>query len=422
MKTCPNCQREFPDTMRFCQTDGTPLPDAVEPPPPDDPLKTTVVRQDEIAAMIPPDDPFRTMIASRVEDRTEEKEDEEDVLQLPDDFDPMATMVVAPITAPEKPSLEELVPDLSAAAFDSIKEEIQPEAPPNTFETPSAPPVNEPPPPVFNEPIVEAPSFSAPSPSASAAEDDDIPATVFQSHFDNVSAPAVPAEPEIPSPFSAPPPTFNQPVNEPVASWESEPLPPPVSEALPPPAQQFQPTPFQPPPSDPVPAPAEPVPAFAPTPFDAPSSPFESPSSPFAPEPSANQAFQPAEWNPPPTPVGEWGNQGIGANTPFQPPAVAGQSKVLAIISLVTGLLGFLTSFGSIIPLLSLACIPGSFLFGVAGIITGFLARGRANKDPEQYGGKGLALGGIILGALGILIVVGLFVLFFGLAFLANRG
>jgi len=46
---------------------------------------------------------------------------------------------------------------------------------------------------------------------------------------------------------------------------------------------------------------------------------------------------------------------------------------------------------------------------GLAGVITGFLARSRANKNPEQYGGGGLALGGIITGGLSILAVIGLF-------------
>ena len=45
--------------MRFCQTDGTPLVDAA-----DDPLKTTVVRQEDILSSMPPSDPFKTMVAT----------------------------------------------------------------------------------------------------------------------------------------------------------------------------------------------------------------------------------------------------------------------------------------------------------------------------------------------------------------------
>ncbi|HXH69318.1 MAG TPA: hypothetical protein VNI60_03120, partial [Pyrinomonadaceae bacterium] len=30
MKRCPTCKRTFDDSMKFCQTDGTPLVDATE--------------------------------------------------------------------------------------------------------------------------------------------------------------------------------------------------------------------------------------------------------------------------------------------------------------------------------------------------------------------------------------------------------
>ncbi|MEO7659526.1 MAG: hypothetical protein ABIV48_07915, partial [Pyrinomonadaceae bacterium] len=64
-------------------------------------------------------------------------------------------------------------------------------------------------------------------------------------------------------------------------------------------------------------------------------------------QPSFNKPFQDsepapvAEWTPPPAPDVSWQNKEIGANTPFQPPVSgeAGQSKVLAIVSLVTGIL-----------------------------------------------------------------------------------
>ncbi|MEP6903935.1 MAG: hypothetical protein ABJA66_19585, partial [Actinomycetota bacterium] len=83
MKKCPNCQKEFPDSMRFCQTDGTPLLDEVQA---DDPLKTTVVRQEDIASSIPNSDPFKTVVGS------DKKEDSGDLLQLPEEFDPLKTL------------------------------------------------------------------------------------------------------------------------------------------------------------------------------------------------------------------------------------------------------------------------------------------------------------------------------------------
>ena len=72
------------------------------------------------------------------------------------------------------------------------------------------------------------------------------------------------------------------------------------------------------------------------------------------------------------------------------PPPAAGQNKTLAIISLVCGILG-----------LTVCC--GSFIVSLVGLILGFMAKGKANSDPAHYGGSGLALGGIITGALGLI-------------------
>lgn len=72
----------------------------------------------------------------------------------------------------------------------------------------------------------------------------------------------------------------------------------------------------------------------------------------------------------------------------------------MAIISLVTGIL-------------SLICCSW-FIPGIAAIVMGFIARGKANSDPQNYGGAGLALGGIITG--GISVVLGVIVIILYLA------
>lgn len=79
-------------------------------------------------------------------------------------------------------------------------------------------------------------------------------------------------------------------------------------------------------------------------------------------------------------------------NPQFQNPAAAGPSQVLAIVSLVIGIL-------------SLLCCAW-FLPGIIAIVLGFVARSKANSDPANYGGAGLALGGIITGALSLVIGV----------------
>jgi len=80
-------------------------------------------------------------------------------------------------------------------------------------------------------------------------------------------------------------------------------------------------------------------------------------------------------------------------------PAPAGQNKTLAIVSLILGILG-----------LTLCC--GTFVPSLVAVITGFMARGKANNNPAQYGGAGLALGGLITGVLGLLgsVIVAIYV------------
>ncbi len=119
----------------------------------------------------------------------------------------------------------------------------------------------------------------------------------------------------------------------------------------------------------------------------------------------------PAEWTPPPAPDASWQNKEIDANTPFQPPVAVpdGVNKTLPIVSLVLGII-------------SLCCYI-SPITGLVAVITGYLGMRNANNDPNNYGGKGLAIAGMITG--GLLFLVGIaywiFVIFFGgLAMMMN--
>src|SRR5215467_15976459 len=114
-----------------------------------------------------------------------------------------------------------------------------------------------------------------------------------------------------------------------------------------------------------------------------------------------------SEWTPP-TPAASYQNQPGGTNMSSMPPA-AGQNKTLAIISLVCGILG-----------LTLCC--GWFLPSLLGLVLGFMAKSKAGQLPAQYGGAGLAMGGIITGALGLLggIVVWIVYIFYFAAIMAS--
>lgn len=187
-----------------------------------------------------------------------------------------------------------------------------------------------------------------------------------------------------------------------------EPEPPKFSEPGPPPS------PFSTPglggSSAPIPSPFnepksptyEPTPAYEPTPtYDPPPAPSFADPEPIRNEPAFNPFNQPpsapmakAEWAPPPAPEAGWQNQQIGQNTPFQPPpaGTGGVNQTLPIVSLVFGIV-------------SLCCYI-SPVTGIVALVTGYMGIKNANNDPRQYGGKGLAIAGMITG--GIFLLLGL--------------
>lgn len=291
MKRCPTCEKTFDDSMRFCQSDGTPLVDDAEPI---DPYKTMVARPGDIAAAMPVESSETSIPAPK---------DDDEVLQLPVESDPLKTMYA---------SEDEIRNEM--AAKDAANEQVM-EIPP-LVETPA------PAPPRFNEPELSPPSFGdmAPPPSP----------------FGQTSPP-------IPSPFSEPKP----------ATYD-------------PPAPNFG-------------AYAEPEPAVDEPTFN----PFNQSSA------QAGEPLAQAEWMPPPAESeASWQNQDAGQNTPFQPsaPGAGGQNQTLAIVSLATGIL-------------SILCC--GFLTGIPAMITGFMAKNKAETEPLEYSGRGLALAGMITGGIG---------------------
>ncbi len=449
MKKCPNCQKEFPDSMRFCQTDGTPLGDAVEESQPEDPLKTTVVRHEDIASAIPPTDPFKTMVAS-----SSNRDESGDLLQLPEqEFDPLKTMVAAPI-GQNKPIFEDPKPE--TPRFEDIKDEIKSESSPafGGFSQPSEPlpdapkdysndpTMFQPEPPKFNEPSLSAPNFGASTPK----KEDELPQTVMQNPWDNTpKSGQLPYSGESPysndSPFAKPGDSpMSSPFDQQKSSFEEQKSS--YEEPPTPFGNQQSSSAFDPPFDKPNEASYnQPQSSFDNQPqsgfdnqqqqsaFDNQPSSFEPQKPAFEDPPAtqfggrqfdqmnqgfggANQQVQQNDWNPPATPEQGWGAQGLGANTPFQPPVVGGgKSQTLAIVSMICGGIGLLGVVGLIIPFLNILCFFGSPALGLAAIITGFLGRSRASRDPENYGGGGLALGGIITGALAIIAIIGIFVI-----------
>ncbi len=139
---------------------------------------------------------------------------------------------------------------------------------------------------------------------------------------------------------------------------------------------------------------------YQPPPFQEPEhgneSGFGAAQSPFN-QPSVGQPLETqSQWTPPPAPEANWQSQNVGANTPFQPPAVSGgqaQNQTLPIVSLVCGVLGLVG-----------ICCYGGIPLGLAALVTGFLGLQNANKDSLNFGGKSMAIAGMALGAAALLL------------------
>jgi hypothetical protein len=131
-------------------------------------------------------------------------------------------------------------------------------------------------------------------------------------------------------------------------------------------------------------------------------------------EPAAPSSFDPPPTILAPPPASDWGSPGSATPSPgawksgglpqqpapawgggYQQPSspVYGPSpeQGLAIGSLVCGILSFV------------CC---SIFTGIPAIVLGIMAVNKEKNDPQRYGGKGMAIGGIVLGAMSILLFV----------------
>jgi len=145
--------------------------------------------------------------------------------------------------------------------------------------------------------------------------------------------------------------------------------------------------------------PEPPAPAF---------NPFDNPA------PEVNAPLAESNWTPTPAAQDQsWQNEPM-QNPQYQPGSgipAGGQNQTLAIVSLVLGIASILFCAG---------------LTGPPALITGIMAKKKATNNPAEYGGAGLALGGIITGILGtllLLLVAAYFVfvfVFVGASMMAN--
>lgn len=132
--------------------------------------------------------------------------------------------------------------------------------------------------------------------------------------------------------------------------------------------------------------------------FNEPRQTFNEPRQPSFQDPTPSYGQSPFDqpqqpWSPPPAPVQEWGNQGLGQNTPFSPPPprAGGQDQTLGIVSLISGVVGLL------------CCAWLGIILGPVALITGFMQMNKVKQDPTRFGGNGLAIAGMIVGGLAAL-------------------
>ena len=346
--------------MRFCQTDGTPLVEIFDIPATDDPYKTVVGRQSDTSSNEPLD-PFKTMVAG-----SRKNDESGDLLQLPTEQDPLKTMYISDEEMKRemsagKPKKDEFI-DVQPVKDDTSANQLRnTSAGDSAFSSPSG---------FDQQKKSEFGETSANTPISGYSPPENAPKSIPNPFEDKGRTPtsspfnSETGRSEAKSPFDSTP--FNNP---------STPIPSPFGESKP---SSYQA------PSDPLPT------AFKEEEIRA-----EAFNTPFAEEIAAHesQPLQQTEWTPPPAPDSNWQNQEVGANTPFQPPVVdAGQNKTLSIVSLVLGIL-------------SIPCC-GFIVFGIAAAITGFLAKNKADQNPQLYGGRGMALAGMIIGI--ITTVIGL--------------
>ena len=116
---------------------------------------------------------------------------------------------------------------------------------------------------------------------------------------------------------------------------------------------------------------------------------------------------QPDPYGQPPQPGGQYGQDPYGQPPQGQygqqyaapPPYGQGgygpgfgapKTSPLAIVSLVTGILGI--------------CCSTLFVLAIAALVTGFIGRKQIQESQGQLKGNGMAIAGLVLGAVGILI------------------
>ena len=110
----------------------------------------------------------------------------------------------------------------------------------------------------------------------------------------------------------------------------------------------------------------------------------------------------PALYTPPPTPQSGW-------QPPPPPPTPAGTQNTLAVASMVLGIVSVTIGW----------CCYFGVITGPVALVLGTYSLSQIKKDPKQFGGRGMAIAGIIMGSL-YFVLLALIILIYGLSFLIS--
>ncbi len=95
-------------------------------------------------------------------------------------------------------------------------------------------------------------------------------------------------------------------------------------------------------------------------------------------------------------PPAVWQNQQNLQNQPTNyPMRINSQNQTLPTVSLILGIFAVL-----------IGCFLGGIPLGVIAVILGIMALNNEKNDPSKYGGKGLAIAGIVTGIVGFCISI----------------
>lgn len=100
-------------------------------------------------------------------------------------------------------------------------------------------------------------------------------------------------------------------------------------------------------------------------------------------------------WQSNAAPVSPWQNQSDIQNQGFGnfPATYVSKDQTLPTVSLVFGILSLL-----------LLCCYGGIPLGIVALITGYIGMNNEKSDPERYGGRGMAIAGLVTGGVGLIL------------------